>query len=133
VSQYVPDNSRSVAPRSPNVKSTKLTGGEDASMLLDSILTDRVLRGSALSIAVLAALVTYGAVSEAFIPAPIGPIANDLGTRYDSVYKIIGGLAAKGYVELSRLRTGRQRLLMRVVWPQTKPTSKKRGKNSKRG
>ena len=126
MSQYVPGDS-SVAPRVGRVKGGKLTGGEDASMLLDSILTDRVLRGSALSIAVLAALVTYGAVSEAFIPAPIGPIASDLGTRYDSVYKIIGGLAAKGYVELSRLRTGRQRLLMRVVWPQTKPT-KKRGK-----
>ena len=131
MSQYVPGDS--VAPKAGRVKASKQTGGEDASMLLDSILTDKVLRGSALSITVLAALIAYGAVSEAFIPAPIGPIAEELGTRYDSVYKIIGGLAAKGYVELSRLRTGRQRLLMRVVWPQTKPTSKKRGKNSKRG
>jgi len=125
VSQYVPGDS--VASKAGRVKASKLTGGEDASMLLDSILTDKVLRGSALSITVLAALIAYGAVSEAFIPAPIGPIADELGTRYDSVYKIIGGLAQKGYVELSRLRTGRQRLLMRVVWPQTKPT-KKRGK-----
>lgn len=97
-------------------------------MLLTAILADSELRSSALAIGVLAALIGYGAVSETYMPAPILAVAADLQTTYDSVYKAIRKrLAPLGYVRLSTLAEGRQRLLMRVVWPSTKPARRKRG------
>ncbi len=125
-------HTHSVPPVSASVKGTpprmnRLSGGEDAQMLLTSILTDPSLRRSALGMAVLAALVAYGAASSSLMQAPIRDVAADLETTYDSVYKRLRFLAARGYVQLSHVASGgQQRLFLRLVWPQTKPTTTRR-------
>lgn len=98
-------------------------GVKDASMLLLSILHDPALRASALGIAILASLLACGAAGDTLVPANLRGIADDLGTSYDSVYKRVLGLVDLGYVQMSKV--GRS-LFLRAVWPQTKPTSRRR-------
>lgn len=98
-------------------------GVKDASMLLLSVLHDPGLRASGLAIAILASLLACGAASETLVPANIRQIADELDTTYDSVYKRLLGLAEMGYVQMSKV--GRS-LFLRAVWPQTKPTSRRR-------
>lgn len=121
----VSDRTHSVKGNGPAKKQQGANVPDDAGLLLRAILDDKQLRHSALGIAVLAALIGYGAV-DAFIPAPLASVANDLETSYDSVYKRVRFLARAGYVQLSRVALeGQHRLLLRLVWPQTKPVTRK--------
>ena len=128
----------SVPAQSASVKSKgrARTGSErveDVSMLFLSILHDPSLRRSALSIAVLTALIAAGASADAFTPAPLNLVASELQTSYDTVYKRLLDLTRIGYVQISRAtEAGRRRLFLRLVWPQTQPT-KRTGKTAKRG
>lgn len=105
----------------------------DERLLIQAILTDAGLRRSALGIAVLAALIGYGAATAGgLIPAPLTGIAADLETSYDSVYKRVRKLSGMGYVQLSHVMQEKQkRLFLRLVWPQTKPVARKRSSMTK--
>lgn len=125
-----PDSGYSVPAKPHVVKSRRRKDSgdgevKDASMLLLSILHDPGLRASALGIAILASLLACGAAGETLVPANISQIAGELGTTYDSVYKRMLGLVDLGYVQMSKV--GRS-LFLRAVWPQTKPTSRRRTK-----
>lgn len=102
-------------------------------MLFLSILHDPSLRRSALSIAVLTALIAAGASADAFTPAPLNLVASELQTTYDTVYKRLLDLATIGYVQISRAtEAGRRRLFLRLVWPQTQPTKRSDKRSAKR-
>lgn len=97
--------------------------------LLRAIIRDTRLHRTAMSIALLAWLVSAGAAETLYTP-DVHEIANDLETSPDSVYKGLKRLTDWGYVERAQIKS--QRLLMRLVWPKTKPT-KRRTNHSKRG
>lgn len=135
-------SSDSVARDEIVVKGKRRTSGSDGSFLFDedgrgalhlvsAILHDGELRRSALGVALLAALLAYGAGNH-FTTVPLRSLASDLDSTYSGLYKRLRWLEHNGYVALSRTRQGGARLLMRVLWPETTPTKRRRTKTTKR-
>ena len=115
---------RSVARDSANVKPMN-----QQAHFLRAVLLDPRLRTAGMAIALLAWLVAAGA-SEAMYRPDVYEIADDLDTTPDSVYKGLRRLTEWGYVERAKIASGR--LMMRLVWPKTKPAKRRKSK-AKRG
>lgn len=109
---------RSVARDSVNVK-----GDSQQAHFLRAVLHDTRLRTAGMSLALLAWLVAAGA-AEAMYRPDVYEIADELQTSTDSVYKGLKRLTDWGYVERAQIKS--QRLLMRLVWPKTKPAKRRK-------
>ena len=121
-------STHSVARDSANVKGDSSQSTQQAHFLR-AVLLDTRLRTAGMSLALLAWLVAAGA-AEAMYRPDVYEIADDLDMSTDSVYKGLRRLTDWGYVERAQIKS--QRLLMRLVWPKTKP-AKSRRKKTRRG
>ncbi len=117
---------RSVARAAGKVKGD--SGSMQQAHFLRAVLFDTRLRAAGTTLALLAWLVTAGA-AEAMYRPDVHEIADDLNVTPDMVYKGLRRLTDLGYVERARIKS--QRLLMRLVWPKTKPAKSR--KRAKRG
>ena len=113
-------SAHSVARDNENVKSDS-----QQAHFLRAVLCDSRLRAAGTTIALLAWLVTAGA-AEAMYRPDVYEIADDLDTTTDMVYKSLRRLTDLGYIERAQIKS--QRLLMRLVWPKTKPAKRSRRK-----
>lgn len=114
---------RSVARDNENVKSD--SNSNQQAHFLQAVLCDSRLRAAGTTIALLAWLVTAGA-AEAMYRPDVYEIADDLDTTTDMVYKGLRRLTQLGYVERAKITSNR--LLMRLVWPKTKPAKRRKAK-----